>query len=174
MLRMFFLHSAAYWLCMPVRAFIMISSFSGVKRYFVKRGKISSYVWTRKHEDVGSDSEVWNRCWDLLVQFVHQNRHAMWFSGEGIGPVNRRGRARLCDSPFCDATQWSRRTKSITEEAKTPGSFPRSNISRTETVSSTVTLFIIWHVTQSKQIIPSPRAKYKSRAGGCWCTCRAQ
>lgn len=52
--------------------------------------------------------------------------------------------------------------------------FTRSSISRTETVSSTVRLFIIWHVTQSKQIIPSPRAKYKSRAGGCWCTCRAQ
>lgn len=40
MLWMFSLHSAAYWLCMPVRAFIMISSFSGVKRYFVKRKNI--------------------------------------------------------------------------------------------------------------------------------------
>lgn len=40
MLWMFFLHSAAYWLCMPVRACIMISSFSGVKRYFVKRKNI--------------------------------------------------------------------------------------------------------------------------------------
>lgn len=173
MLWMFFLHSAAYWLCMPVRAFIMISSFSGVKRYFVKRKNILLCL----------DKKTW-RCGQRFGGLKPMLRSASAVCApEPTRNVILRRRHRPRESQRKSSTLWFtilRCYSMITQDeiyhggSKDTRFFTRSSISRTETVSSTVTLFIIWHVTQSKQIIPSPRAKYKSRAGGCWCTCRAQ